>query len=116
MIAYPWGHAAHQPTQRVVASLRDAGNDTHHHARSHTRSQAPSSGRSRAQNSAHDSQGPNAEGEEAGFTLKVLTWNNVLLVLAGALLLAMILYLTHKPPQSASQASEASAAPEASDD
>ncbi|MGK4065271.1 hypothetical protein AB0Y14_04310 [Rothia sp. HC945] len=116
VIAYPWGHAAHQPTQRVVASLRDAGNDTHHHARSHTRSQAPSSGRSRAQNSAHDSQGPNAEGEEAGFTLKVLTWNNVLLVLAGALLLAMILYLTHKPPQSASQASEASAAPEASDD
>ena len=107
--AYPWERAARHPVQRVVASLRDVEKDAHHHARP----QASPSARSQALDSESDSQGTNAGREEAKVTLKILTWNNVLLALAGALLLAIILYLTHKPPQAASQASEASTAPEA---
>ncbi|WP_178945493.1 hypothetical protein [Kocuria sp. TGY1127_2] len=97
------GHQPQGPAKRVAAALQESPKASHHTA---SPSVSPSA-RSQARNSQdREFQEQSADGQEATFIHKVFTWNNVLLALAGALLLAVILYSTRKPSDPTSETSE----------
>ncbi|WP_129657626.1 hypothetical protein [Rothia uropygialis] len=94
---------AQRPAKRVAAPPQESPKASHHTARP----LASPSSRGQVRNPQdQESQETSEAGQEAKFRQKVFTWNNVLLALAGALLLAVILYSTRKPSEPSSETSE----------